>query len=269
MKESLEIVSSATAAEYVALASAAGGRWSIESESGLHRSLPTSLLAEVLDRDIAVAEGDWIAAPLVPRRAAAGVLIVHAAKANRETANVLDALAAALATGLASVRARQQQVRRTEELETILELAAQWNQTHEMVPLLEQMAQTATRLIRADRASIFLWDRPNRTLVGRPALGVEGGELRIPDDTGIVGQVVQHGMPRRVSSADLAQQKQINRSVDTKLGYQTSSLLCVPLRTPAGEMIGAFELINKLDGDFTDDDEAMLIELAGHAATAL
>jgi Nif-specific regulatory protein len=256
-------------ADYVALARSAEARWSIESEFGARRSLPADLLAEVLDREDSVEEGAWIAAPLLSRRAAEGVLIAHGVKTGPDTANRLDALAAALGIGVANVRARQRQLRRTEELETILQLAAQWNRTHELVPLLDQMAQTATRLIHADRASIFLWDKPNRTLVGRPALGVEGGELRIPDDTGIVGHVVQHGLPRRVSAADLAQQQQINRTVDTQLGYQTRSLLCVPLRTPDGALIGAFELINKLQGDFTDEDEAMLVELAGHAATAL
>ncbi len=43
----------------------------------------------------------------------------------------------------------------------------------------------------------------------------------------------------------------------------------MPLRTADGEIIGAFELINKLDGDFTSDDESALVELAAHASTAL
>ena len=60
------------------------------------------------------------------------------------------------------------------------------------------MAETSTRLLKAETASIFLWDKPNKLLVGRPALGVEGGELRIPDDRGIVGQTVQTGEARRV-----------------------------------------------------------------------
>ncbi len=65
-------------------------------------------------------------------------------------------------------------------MEAILEIANQWNQTHEVEPLLMHMAQAATRLLAADRASIFLWDRTNHTLVGRPALGIPGGELRSP-----------------------------------------------------------------------------------------
>ncbi len=136
-----------------------------------------------------------------------------------------------------------------------------------MEPLLVRMAEAATRLLEADRASIFLWDRPNKTLVGRPALGVEGGELRIPDNAGIVGQVVQTGQPRRVDLTN--NQEQIDRTVDAQLGYQTRTLLCVPLRGGSGELFGAFEVINKRQGNFNDEDEAALVELAGHAAIAL
>ncbi len=41
------------------------------------------------------------------------------------------------------------------------------------------------------RASQYiLVDKKAKMLVGRPALGVAGNELRIPENTGVVGQVV-------------------------------------------------------------------------------
>jgi transcriptional regulator with GAF, ATPase, and Fis domain len=129
------------------------------------------------------------------------------------------------------------------------------------------MAEAATRLLQADRASIFLWDRPNHTLVGRPALGLPNGELRIPDDHGAVGQVIQSGAPCRVDAA--MNPDAIDRKVDSQLGYHTRTLLCVPLRSRSGELLGAFELINKLSGAFTREDEEALGELATHAAVAL
>jgi Nif-specific regulatory protein len=295
---SMPAVLSAIGADFVALVLSREGRWLNQAEAGARRPLPTTLLADVLDREAAAGDDGWIAAPLVPRDAESGILIAHLARPTSEALTNLDSLAAALGEARANVRQSDERQRRTEQLETTLRLAAQWNQTHEMIPLLEQMAQAATRLLNADRASIFLWDKPNRTLVGRPALGVAGGELRIPDDAGIVGQVVRHGTPRRIAATDLAQQQEINRQVDDRLGYQTRSLVCVPLRTPAGEMLGAFEVINKLgprsatglsggsksavdkvaDGEradkptfanFSAEDEAVLVELAGHAATAL
>ncbi len=87
------------------------------------------------------------------------------------------------------------------------------------------------------------------------------------DNAGIVGQVVQSGQPRRVD-LELGQQE-IDRSVDNKLGFETRTLLCVPLRGRGGKLFGAFELINKLEGNFSDEDESALIELASHAAVAL
>ena len=129
------------------------------------------------------------------------------------------------------------------------------------------MAEAATRLLGADRASIFLWDRPNHTLVGRPALGLPDGELRIPDDRGVVGEVIRTGQPRRVDAA--IEPDAVDRKVDAQLRYQTRTLLCVPLRGRSGELFGAFELINKLSGTFTPEDEAALGELAAHAAVAL
>src|SRR5690606_26240285 len=126
--------------------------------------------------------------------------------------------------------------------------------------------EAATRLLRADRASIFLWDQPNRTLVGRPALGMKDNELRIPDDAGVVGTVVHSGQPRRVSAAEAGE---IDRQVDRAEKYHTRTLLCVPLRDADGEILGAFEVINKLVGDFTADDQQALVELAAHAAIAL
>src|SRR5690606_31243279 len=113
-------------------------------------------------------------------------------------------------------------------------------------------AEASTRLLHSDRASIFLWDRPNKSLVARPALGVEGGQLVIPEDLGVVGQVVQTGEPMRVD-AELEQEK-IGRAVDRKLGYQTRTLLCVPLLSSKGQVLGAFEMINRLEGNFTDED---------------
>ena len=60
-----------------------------------------------------------------------------------------------------------------------------------------------------------------------------------------------------------------DRRVDQRLKFQTRSLLCVPLRGRTGELFGAFEVLNKVGGNFTDDDEQTLSELATHAAAAL
>ncbi len=264
----LSIALRAAMAEFACVAAFEDGQWVVRAEFGPPHTLPRTLLAEAIDREMVVIDGTWIAAPLTAHAASGEVVLFSIAARHlaHPSPARLAALALALGAALETARAGEQQRRRIEHLEAILSIASHWNQTNEMEPLLVQMAEAATKLLKADRASIFLWDRPNHTLVGRPALGVKGGELRIRDDSGVVGQVVHDGQQRRIKAAD---QAQINRQVDRDTGYQTRNLLCVPLRGSGGELFGAFEVINRLAGDFSADDEAALVELAARAAIAL
>ncbi|NLS93896.1 MAG: sigma-54-dependent Fis family transcriptional regulator [Planctomycetaceae bacterium] len=247
----------------------AAGQWTLVARSGDHAKVPLELLAEAMDREELVLAGVWVAVPLRVSEDLAEVLAVRStdsAKAS-QARRTLQTMMKVVSSALSAADARFADRRRLGQLEAMLQIANQWNQTREVGPLLERMAAAATRLLEADRASIFLWDKRTRTLVGRPALGVKDGELRVPDDRGVVGQVVQTGQPLRVDSA--TEPERINRQVDEALGYETRTILCVPLRSRSGEVIGAFELINKAEGAFGSEDESVLAELAGHAVIAL
>lgn len=254
-------------ADYVAVARLSRGEWTVAGESGKKKPLPTALLADVLDEDAPKSNGPWSAAALEAKAASGELLVVHASATLPRHLETVDALAKLCGDAWRAVRARRGRQRRIERLEATLEVTSRWNQHQQVEALLTDMAQAATRLLDADRASIFLWDRPTHTLVARPALGVKKDELRIPDNAGIVGQVVHSGEPMRVDPAN--GQELINRQVDSQLGYKTRTLLCVPLRSRRGEVLGAFEMVNKLHGSFDDDDLATLIELAAQAVVAL
>lgn len=265
----LPVLSASAGGDAIALVAAQAGQWTPLAWAGTPRPLPADLLAEVMDRELGTTEGAWAATALPAQPGPSQALVLHcpAAINPRRALVTLGTLLPVFQEGLAAVADRAQSRRRIRRLEAILDIANQWNRTRELEPLLVQMAEAATRLLSADRASIFLWDRRRRTLVGRPALGIKDGELRIPDDRGVVGRVIQSGQPLRVDAA--TEPAMIDRQVDAQTGYQTRSILCVPLRSRAGELFGAFELINKLSGSFTTEDEAGLIELAAHAAIAL
>jgi Nif-specific regulatory protein len=262
----------ALAADFAAVTASGLGLRSV-SEAGLRQTWPAELVSECLDREEVQISGAWLAAPLAARETSGEVLIVHrigiAGSGDRATTTTagLEPLAAALGAGLRIVRARHRYRQRATRAETILSIVGRWSQTQEMETLLNQMAEASTQLLEGDRASIFLWDRANHVLVGRPALGVPGGELRVPDDAGVVGEVLRTSQPRRVSHRET--HDPVNRRVDAQLGYQTRTLVAVPLRSAGGELLGVFEVINKKAGEFTADDEAALVELASHAVVAL
>ena len=250
-----------SSAESIAVLQSIPPEWkTIGSAGELPKSLPTDLAADAVDRMALARSGEWTAMPLDEKK----VLLVEGKLAEESLAVLQSGLSATLKV----VEEQQQRTRRIRRLEKILEITHTWGQTDCMESLLVAMANAATELLAADRASIFLWDKPNKMLVGRPALGIKkGGELRIPENTGIVGQVVQTRETRRVGGG--VDDDKIARMVDKETGYTTKTLICVPLISPQGHCLGAFEVLNKKNGLFTDDDEQGLVELAAHAAVAL
>jgi transcriptional regulator with GAF, ATPase, and Fis domain len=268
-EQAVDLVIAAASADGAAIIEATPPDWSIHTVRGAARGeVPFDLAAEALEHGGLITAARWSAVPLVDARNAAATLPqrVLLARGNVAKDRFIDA-GEALSSAIAIVGERERAVEQIARLETILAITQDWQQTNEMETLLVRMAEAATQLFDADRASIFLWDKPNKMIVGRPALGIQGGELRLPDDAGIVGQVIQTGEPRRVNNKRDA--GEIDRAVDRQTGYQTTTILCVPLVSPRGERLGAFELLNKRDGAFTSDDERGLIELASHAAVAL
>ena len=244
------------------------GVWKTVTCSEADLEPPAHLLSDVLDTEQPGFFGEWAAAPLLKRSPNNELLALKfPASAAIDDTERIDSSVAAVGIALHRFRRIRKLDRKVRRLEAILEISGEWNQTLEMESLLQRMAETSTKLLQAERASIFLWDRANKMLVGRPALGVEGNELRIADDTGIVGQVVRSGEVRRIDED--TQQDEISRTVDDETGFSTRNLLCVPLRGRQDQVLGAFELMNKLSGNFSKEDEAGLVELAAHAAIAL
>ncbi len=263
----LKLICDETKADFAAIVQGVKGQWRTIGKTATAPNLPTELLAETLDSDRCQAGGGWIAAPLNAPNPNGRLLIL---KSNTRIDPVeFDSLTAAFGLALTAHERQSSQVRRADRLAAMLDMTAHWNQSRETDQLLEQIAIASTRLLGSERATIFLPDKTGTMLIGKPALGVQDGQLRIPANAGVVGSVMQSGQPARVDADISSEQQQISRAVDKQLGFQTRTLLCVPMINAAGKTIGAFELINRLAGNFTDEDELALTELAAHATVAI
>ena len=162
----------------------------------------------------------------------------------------------------------QRSRRQLERLRSTLEIASRLSQAEDAAPLLELIAQQATRLLNCDRSSIFLWNRERNEVEARPALGVKGASLRLPAGEGIVGETLRTG--KAICVDDAYDDPRFNQEVDRKSGYRTRNLICVPLRDGSGQVIGAFQGINQNDNrPFTPEDEECLTLLGTQATIAL
>jgi Nif-specific regulatory protein len=238
-------------------------------------SLPCAVLGEVLHSEGGVRQSAAAGSPAV---LAAGlgrgeggnrVLVVARARDSFDGEELAYAVAAGRHLGAALERARAWDERAAglERAGVLFDIARRVIEKHEVLPLLDHIAEQARRLSGCERASLFLWDQDRGELVARPALGMEGGELRLPDDAGVVGTVVHTG--RVYPLDDVREDPTWNSRVDQDSGFRTRNLLCVPLLGPTGACLGALEVLNKARGQFSPQDVETLQALAWQAAAAL
>ena len=133
--------------------------------------------------------------------------------------------------------------------------------------LLQRVMEEATKMLDADRATLFLNDEKTNELFSRVAMGEGIGEIRLPNTAGIAGSVFTSGKSMNIpyAYADL----RFNPSFDKQTGYFTRSILCVPVVNKDGKVIGCTQVLNKTGGKFTDEDESRLKAFTQQVAIAL
>ena len=247
--------------EYACVAERLSGNWIKRAERGRSvGSLPWTHASDATDVNVVVRHESWWLRSLCQAADHQFVLCLQTATiANNiglrlEDSRVND-YAAAIASGLVAWQTIQAQQRDVQRMTHILTVAADWHQHLALDRLLESIALTATKLLNGDRASIFLWDKQSRELVGHPALGIEGKPLRIADDAGLAGAVLKSLEPRRWDRSDPADE--VNRRVDNRIGYRTDSLVAVPLIDPRGSSAGGSSAAGCSMTDFFFDGAAV------------
>jgi adenylate cyclase len=134
--------------------------------------------------------------------------------------------------------------------------------------LIQRVVGTASKLMNADRGSLFLLDSANGELWSKVAEGAGVKEIRVKGGTGIVGWVAAHGQPLNIPDAYADQR--FNPETDRRTGYKTRAVLCGPVRNLQGQTIGVIQVINKInDGFFSSSDEILFRAFAHQAAIAV
>ena len=309
-----EIVSSVDG-ECGGLVQQRSGRWFREAWTGPSERLPESAIGEAIDVGRTHSSDRWIVSPLgnvsgrspdrrdrsLDHRPVSALVIRVSAKrdealgqALREHVSVMSGL---MTSALGRIESEHRLACRVQQLSAVLDAAVEWQRLDDDHELLHAIADTATKMLRCERASIFLWDRRRRKLVGRPALGIQGEALEVDDSEGVVGEVLRTSQPK-IWNASTDDENRVNRKVDQSLEFETHSLVAVPMGGQRGEIVGVFEAINRLDDDrrsgddvhslgdgpvgepgspessnidsgFDAPDAVLLADLASHAAVAI
>lgn len=134
--------------------------------------------------------------------------------------------------------------------------------------LLEKIMDYALSITDSDAGSILLLD--DGKLIFKIVKGEKAPQLigtSVEEGKGIAGWVAETGTPLRI--ADATSDKRFNREIDTITGYETHSVLCVPLKAKNG-VIGVLELLNRKNRHaYRERDEDVITFLAEQAAISI
>jgi GAF domain-containing protein len=117
------------------------------------------------------------------------------------------------------------------------------------------------KAVDAERCSLFIHDPETNRVWLKAGTGMKEGEIDVAKGDSIVGRVISSGEPEIDYGLDA--QPGAHKAVDEETGFVTRSILCVPVKSPNHhEVTGAFEILNKRDEKFTDEDVSLALEVA-------
>lgn len=199
--------------------------------------------------------------------AVAQVLNKKKGRFNQQDLRLLQAMMEQGAMALQSLQfIEQMETIRKQELEFI-NVVSEMTSDIKLGSLLQNVMAEATRMLNAERSTLFLHDDKTNELWSEVGQGLESAQIRLPSHVGIAGAVFQSSRTINIpyAYADL----RFNPSFDKKTGFFTRSILCVPVINKNGRTIGVTQVLNKHGGPFSHEDEARLRAFTAQVSIAL
>ena len=160
------------------------------------------------------------------------------------------------------------------QLEALLRLQQDLALETDIDKVLGRIVATARNTLSAERATLFVIDAGRAELWSRVLTeGTEPGavdvrEIRLPlDGQSLAAEVARTGMLLRIDAP--YDDPRFDPSTDQRTGFRTRSILVAPIEARDRRRLGVLQVINKLDGAFSADDESFAQALAGSAGISL
>ena len=186
--------------------------------------------------------------------------------------NLLGELSARIRKADDNIVKRLEEQRRAQEirfnkLQRLIEASKIINSTLNLDELLELILNAATQSIEADRGTLYLVDDIKKELWSKVHQGTDMVEIRLPIGKGLAGYVAETG--ETILIPDTYADPRFNPEIDKRTGYRTRNMLCMPMKNKDRKIIGVFQLLNKNQGSFDNDDVSFIDALSAHASVAI
>jgi len=128
--------------------------------------------------------------------------------------------------------------------------------------LLRLIQQETERALNAGCCMVYLYDADDNTLWAPFSDG-----SRFSAQQGLAGYVVKTGEILNIENTH--EDPRFNREIDGKHEMETENMLCIPMFSRKGSILGVFQVVNKRTGVFTVNDEELLAAIASSGGIAV
>ena len=158
--------------------------------------------------------------------------------------------------------------REVRNLNALLEVSRALGAEMHLDSLLPVIIHKTTEVMDAERSSLFIYDPDSDELWSKVAEGMDEKTIRFPAGVGIAGDVAK--TLETANIPDAYDDTRFNPEFDKQSNFKTKSVLCMPMTTRKGELIGVIQVLNKTDGGtFQEGDEKLLEALCIQAGVAI
>ena len=119
--------------------------------------------------------------------------------------------------------------------------------------LLVSLVDAIVNSVAADRGTLYLVDGARQSLTSMVAQLPELDKIQLSFGQGVAGSVAQ--TQKALNVPDVRFEPRFDPTFDQRTGYETKSLLAVPISDSRGETIGVMQLLNAKGGVFAKADE--------------
>ncbi len=129
------------------------------------------------------------------------------------------------------------------------------------------ISDSIKEILNVDRCTVFIHDENTKSFWSVYIDGVS--YIEVPDDKGIASEVYK--TKKIIMLNDIKNNAIFNENIDKGSGYETKSLLAVPIIGYGGKVLGVMQLINKVDDStgFSEEDEKILGYIINHISAYL
>lgn len=122
---------------------------------------------------------------------------------------------------------------------------------------LSAMLEEVTRVLDAQRASLFLINPETNQLQAIAAMGIEKEKLKFDYRHGIAGSVFTTGVSLNIDTEK--DETRFSDEIDNQSGFKTKSIVCNPIHNREEKVVGVIEVLNKRGGErFSEEDEKVM-----------